>query len=105
MVVEYLRDQARHGDGAASGGGLGFGPFAADLGRGFEHLQLEMRDVESSYARAGDLVEAQSARLHHGLPANGQCRRQSVEILGAERDDVGLGYLGQLDASGGGPGE
>jgi hypothetical protein len=62
MVVEYLRDQARHGDGAASGGGLGFGPFAADLGRGFEHLQLEMRDVESSYARAGDLVEAQSAR-------------------------------------------
>ena len=105
MLVECLRDQARHGDGAASGGGLRFGPFAAHLERGFDHLQLEMCDVEWSHAQAGGLGEAQAAGacdVHHGLPAIWQGRRQSVEILGAERDDIGLGYLGQLDASGGG---
>jgi hypothetical protein len=104
MFVEYLRNQARDGDGAASGGGLGFGPFAAHLGRGFEHLQLEVRDVESSHAQAGDFGEAQAAGtcdVHHGPPAVRQRRRQSVELLGAEGDYVGPGCLGQLDAPGG----
>jgi hypothetical protein len=80
----------------------------ADLGRGYEHLHSEMRDVDSSHAQAGDLGEAQAAGtgdVHHGLPAIGQGCRQAVELLGAERHDIGFGCLGQLDASGGGPGE
>jgi hypothetical protein len=108
VLVEHLCDQRRHRYRAASSGRLGFGPVAADLGRGFEHVQSEMRDVYASYAQASDLGEAQAAGtcdVHHGLPAVRRCCRQPVEVLGAEREHVGLGYLGQLDASGGGAGE
>jgi hypothetical protein len=50
MGVEYLSDQARQRDGAAAGGRLGLGAVAAHLGRGFDHLQSVVREVDSADA-------------------------------------------------------
>ena len=61
MLFEYLCDQTRQRYGAAPGGCRGFGPVAAHLGGGFGHLQLVVRDFDSSYTQAGDFGEAQTA--------------------------------------------
>jgi hypothetical protein len=50
MPVEHLGDQTRQRDGAAPGGGLGFGAVAAHLGHGFGHLQSVVREIDSSHA-------------------------------------------------------